>query len=76
MDSTKQSTSTLSPALGHGSQMMQDIFSSEYERWKKNPQEQKEYQQWLRKEHRQRKQQSKPLESLESNFNLIFGESK
>lgn len=51
-------------------------LEQEYAEWKANPQAQKEYQQWLRKEHQQRKQLPDPLESLESNFNQIFGESK
>ncbi len=50
--------------------------SEEYQQWLNDPQAQSEYQQWLRKEEQRRKQLPDPLESLESKFNQIFGESK
>jgi hypothetical protein len=78
MDSTKQSTSTSSQHLARGFQtpLVMHSLEEEHQQWLNDPQAQSEYQQWLRKEHQRRKQLPDPLESLESNFNQIFGESK
>ncbi len=78
MDSTKQSTSTSSQRSGRGFLMLpaNSCLEQEYEEWKNDPQAQSEYQQWLRKEQQRRSQLPDPLESLESKFNQIFGESK
>lgn len=78
MDSMNRSTSTSSPTSGRGFQMLpvNSCSEQEYAEWKNDPQAQREYQQWLRKEHQRRKQLPDPLESLESKFNQIFGESK
>lgn len=72
----KTSTSTSSRHLEHGflSPLEMPSLDEEHQQWLNDPQAQNEYQQWLRKE--RRKQLPDPLESLESKFNQIFGESK
>lgn len=74
----KTSTSTSSHRLEHSflGPLGMPSLEQEYEQWLNDPQAQSEYQQWLRKEHQRRKQLPDPLESLESKFNQIFGESK
>lgn len=74
----KTSTSTSSRHLERSflNPLVMHSLEEEHQQWLNDPQAQSEYQQWLRKEHQRRKQLPDPLESLESKFNQIFGESK
>lgn len=74
----KTSTSTSSHLSGRyfPGPLETSSLDEERQQWLNDPQAQSEYQQWLRKEHQQRKQLPDPLESLESKFTEIFGEIK
>ena len=70
------STSSWQPEPSFQNTLVMHSLEEEHQQWLSDPKAQAEYQQWLRKESQRRKQLPDPLESLESNFNQIFGESK